>query len=650
MLKSHRIRTPIFALLVATLTFTFVWVQPPAAEARGDSADEMFFYREDGLFRYYNVDTRGNVGSPLLAGDNYTSGWSAITAVDLDGDSQDEMFFYRSDGLFRYYDVRSTGQVGTPILAGDGYTSNWTSITAVDLDGDGQDEMFFYRDDGLFRFYDIRSDGAVGTPIAGGDNFTKGWTSITAVDLDGDGQDEMFFYRKDGLFRYYNVRPNGSLPNPLLAGDAYTKNWSAITSVDLDGDAQDEMFFYRDDGLFRYYEIRPTGQVGSPLAAGNSYTKGWSSITSVDLDGNAAGVIPGGRSVAPGADLDGLVASSPPGTAFVLEAGVHRGHRVMPKDGMSFYGRSGAVLDGGGVVDRAFSGGASNITIDGLIIQNYVPGASQAAIGQAGNNWVVRNNEIRSISGIGVHTGQGSGWLVKGNYIHHNGQLGLVASGRNMVIEGNRIAFNNTGGYDQRWEAGGAKFIRTSGLVVRNNHVHGNKGPGLWTDTDNIGCLYEGNLVEGNTREGIFHEVSYDCVIRNNTVRDNAKAGIWIAGSPNVEVYGNVVTNNLEAGIGASQDPRGSGAYGPHIISNLDVHHNKVTQLKVPSNSFWGWSGIQQQINDPSIFTSKGNRFHDNTWVVASGIAKPFKWADQRITWNQWRGYGNDTKGSFTYK
>ena len=52
-------------------------------------------------------------------------------------DDNDELFFYRTDGLFRYYDVRPNGDVGTPILQGDGYTDDWTSITAVDLDGDG---------------------------------------------------------------------------------------------------------------------------------------------------------------------------------------------------------------------------------------------------------------------------------------------------------------------------------------------------------------------------------------------------------------------------------------------------------------------------------------------------------------------------------
>ena len=56
---------------------------------------------------------------------------------------------------------------------------------------------------------------------------------------------------------------------------------------------------------------------------------------------------------------------------------------------------------------------------------------------------------------------------------------------------------------------------------MRDNHVHHNEGPGLWTDIDNIHTLYEGNLVEHNANVGIFHEISYDAVIRNNIVRDN---------------------------------------------------------------------------------------------------------------------------------
>ena len=78
-----------------------------------------------------------------------------------------------------------------------------------------------------------------------------------------------------------------------------------------------------------------------------------------------------------------------------------------------------------------------------------------------------------------------------------------------IVVEGNEIAYNNEAGFNPEWEAGGTKFWATTNLVVRNNHVHHNFGPGLWADNDNVGALYEGNIVEDNDWAGIFHEISY---------------------------------------------------------------------------------------------------------------------------------------------
>jgi hypothetical protein len=249
------------------------------------AADEIFFYRSDGLFRYYDVNPDGTLGRPLAEGSNYTKNWSTITAVDLDGDGADEMFFYRNDGLFRYYDIRPNGTIPAPIAAGDKYTKNWTSITAVDLDGDGADEMFFYRNDGLYRYYDVNPNGSIGSPLVGGDGYTKGWDAITAVNIDADRQDEMFFYRSDGLYRFYDVRPNGSIGAPIAAGSDYPENWTSITAIDLNGDGKDEMLFYREDGTFGFHPVTAGGILGTPLQAGNGFTAGWNSITSVNLDG-----------------------------------------------------------------------------------------------------------------------------------------------------------------------------------------------------------------------------------------------------------------------------------------------------------------------------------------------------------------------------
>lgn len=272
--------------LIAGLFLVAAARAPYSRAAEPDVADEIVFYRDDGLFRYYDIDSTGSLPRPIYAGDNYTTGWTSITGVDLDGRGQDEILFYRDDGLFRFYNIDESGHVGSPIRAGDSYTAGWDAITGIDLDGDGQDELFFYRDDGLFRYYNVHADGTLGSPIAAGSSYTPGWDVIAAIDLDGDGKDELFFYRDDGVYSYYDVSEGGSLGSLILSGSNYTPGWTSVVPIDLDGDWQDEMLFYKDTGLYRYYDVSANGSVGSPLRSGDEYTSGWSVIASVSLQGD----------------------------------------------------------------------------------------------------------------------------------------------------------------------------------------------------------------------------------------------------------------------------------------------------------------------------------------------------------------------------
>jgi parallel beta-helix repeat protein len=221
----------------------------------------------------------------------------------------------------------------------------------------------------------------------------------------------------------------------------------------------------------------------------------------------------------------------------------------------------------------------------------------------------------------------------------------MFAGGTGIIIEGNEIAHNNTDGYDPYWEAGGTKFLRTTDLVVRNNHVHDNHGPGLWTDSNNVRTLYESNIVNGNFGPGIFHEISYSGTIRNNMVENNGfgftrwldGAGILVNSSSDVEVYGNTVRNNND-GIAGVQTARGSGDFGPYELRNLWVHDNVVTL-----NS--GNTGVVTNLSDTAVFSSRNNRFDRNTYST-NGIDRPFEWMNGRRTWAEWVAYGLDTGGS----
>lgn len=353
--------------------------------------------------------------------------------------------------------------------------------------------------------------------------------------------------------------------------------------------------------------------------------------------------------VLPGNSIQALVDANPEGTTFVIKAGVHRRQQVVPRNGDSFIGEPGAVLDGERAVEFAFGGDRVNVTVRGLVIENYATPTRTGVIRYSAGHgyWVVENNEVRFNGGIGIAAGPR--WQVRGNYIHHNGQLGMSASGEDIVIEGNEIAFNNTEGIDPYWEAGGTKFVYTFNLKVRNNHVHDNHGPGLWTDINNVNTLYEGNRVVGNFGPGIFHEISYDAVIRNNTVEGNGfgytgwvdGAGILVNSSPNVEIYGNTVRRNND-GIAGIQADRGVGIQGPWELRNLSVHDNVIVMGT-------GQTGIVRQggLTHPVWGPDWNNRFDHNTYTLESGDDH-YTWDPWIITTAEWRAAGQDANGTWT--
>ncbi len=373
----------------------------------------------------------------------------------------------------------------------------------------------------------------------------------------------------------------------------------------------------------------------------------------------------------PGDDIQQNVEAAPPGTQFLLKAGVHRGQTVYPKSGDVFIGEAGAILDGGNTTRYAFDGvtrGApfpSNVTIRGLVIRGY-DGPLQSSAVLAGHmwdaaavtsGWIIRDNEVTGNSAGGIRIG--SHTQVLGNNVHHNGQIGISGVGDSSLVADNEIAYNNTRGVDAGWEAGGGKFVLTHDLVVRGNFVHHNNGMGLWSDISSINTLYESNRVEDNAFAGIFIELSDRAIIRNNTVRRNGfsqpepawvlGAGIMLANSSDVEIYGNTVADNRQ-GITAYHQLRGATPYedslpkpfGPWNTRNNDIHDNTITMAV-------GMTGMAQNIDlGLDMFTGWNNRFRNNRYVVAPTNRTPFAWRNSERTVAEWVASGQDTTGTFS--
>jgi hypothetical protein len=297
--------------------------------------------------------------------------------------------------------------------------------------------------------------------------------------------------------------------------------------------------------------------------------------------------------------------------------------------------------------DAALTGNVKAVLVDGFIVEKFANSAQRGAI-HAQGDWTIQHNEVRLNHGAGVHTDGGE---VLRNHIHHNGQLGLLGTGNGQLVQGNEIDHNNTAGFSFLWEAGGTKFAVTDGLVVRNNRVHHNLGPGLWTDINNINTLYERNVVHDNTSHGIFHEISYDAVIRDNLITDNGggeplagwgDAGIRIAASPDVEVYGNVLAGNENA-IMLIQQVREDwpSPHGPHVLRDIDVHDNDITTSH---------GGLTGQVDDTGSDASysRNIRFRDNIYRLPSLDAEIFTWRGREWNRHEWsKQFDHDTAATF---
>ena len=302
------------------------------------------------------------------------------------------------------------------------------------------------------------------------------------------------------------------------------------------------------------------------------------------------------------------------------------------------------------VTPKAFSGTATNVTIRNLTIEKYANPTQQATV-ELGTGWVIEDSEIRWNHFTGIAMGPCS--IARRNRVHHNGCFGFHGAGEAILVEKNEIAYNGFAGYDPFWGAGGSKWVYTSYLIVRENFSHHNRGPGLWTDINNIHTLYENNTVEDNERGGIFHEISYDAIIRTNTARRNGTgkhyphwttgAGIEITSSRNVEVCGNTLEDNWQ-GITGLNDHRGVGNAGPYTLTNLNVHHNLVTSRIADPGG--GRTGIIDSKGADAFSSSGNNRFHQNTYFLGTN-RHCFLWMGKELDEAEWRRLGQDTSGTF---
>jgi parallel beta-helix repeat protein len=364
-----------------------------------------------------------------------------------------------------------------------------------------------------------------------------------------------------------------------------------------------------------------------------------------------------------GESIQEAAAALGPEGVITIAAGTHLQQSITPKDGQSFVGEPGAILDGELIARRAFGGTADNVTLSNLVVTRYAPVLRDGTIqADQTTGWTILDVEVSYSRGEYTHSNCTSGcggmgirmgrqMTIRGCQLHHNDQYGIAGDGDGSLIENTEIAFNNDRNNIGGATSSGTKFTNTDGLVLRGNYVHDNGKNGLWLDINNIDYVIEDNVVENNGSNGIFIEVSLGGVIRNNQVRRNGLlevngcslmycSGILVAHSPDVEVYGNTVEANYR-GIGGLQQDRNK-SNSAWILNNLWVHDNVISgNMDVQAGIVMGG-----RLWDPTAPPAK-NRFDFNTYTIPTGQSKPFKWRKNKVKILDWLRNGMDLDGVF---
>jgi parallel beta-helix repeat protein len=324
------------------------------------------------------------------------------------------------------------------------------------------------------------------------------------------------------------------------------------------------------------------------------------------------------------------------------------------------------------LVNNAFGGGANNVTIQYLTIQEFATMYPTGAIGTyqdsnpltQGANWTIQNCEIKLNHGFGVRVGYGI--QVLNSYIHDNGQLGVGGGiGRNsepstesvnsgVLIQGNVINHNDYAHFNPGFGSGGFKVGSTSGVTLRGNTIQRNEGAGIHFDVFSQNELVDGNTITDNTdADGLEQEIgSGTSIFRNNLVlRNGAQVNdsnytyqIAVRSSTGVQAYCNVMEVSSGTGIngwGVLASNRGYSSYPPYqymATSGNSIHHNTVLW---DAGAYGTVGFFQSNGNQQSDFFAQNSAPDFNTYHLSNTYAQDFTYDVNNPLGNAIQTFGN---------
>jgi parallel beta-helix repeat protein len=387
--------------------------------------------------------------------------------------------------------------------------------------------------------------------------------------------------------------------------------------------------------------------------------------------------IEGISTVEPGMDLAAMVADAAEGNTFMLLSGMHRGHRIEPKDGMSFIGSPGAVMSGAQVLSGFRPAAEDTWLLEGVDVEGRNHGECIDGYGGCSFTQDLFVDDVMLWQVTELDDLKSGSWYRDGGDVYvaddpTNRRIELsvtpyafIGAANDVEIRGIAVEKYATpaqegaiqsqapadGAMGSNWlivdvEVSGAHGVGIRAgdhTVIRNAYMHHNGQLGF-TAAGTTGGVVEDSRIAHNNIAGFRWEWEAggakvtdctDVVFRGNSVHDNDGPGLWADLDCVDTLYeDNVITDNTGPGIfheisgravvrrntvarnGFGKD---SWLWGAGILvaasSDVEVYENTV------SGNANGITGVQQDRGEgpygPRLLV--GLNVHHNTMTLGDG-------------------------------
>ena len=211
---------------------------------------------------------------------------------------------------------------------------------------------------------------------------------------------------------------------------------------------------------------------------------------------------------------------------------------------------------------RALRVRSAGMLIQGITLRNFAPSVPHmGAVTVEAPDVTFDRVSITDNATTGMHV-MSSGVTLRDVTIARNGMMGLTGTEADQLrLDRVTVRDNNLERFNQSPSAGGAKFGRSSGVVVRDSVFAGNLANGLWFDESVYDIQLLDSRIIDNAGHGVSIEISGKASVIGNIVARNRDNGLKINDAEDVQVWNNTFVDNNRS-INVVQDNRDLSAQG----------------------------------------------------------------------------------------